>query len=166
LGEYVNVVEVNVAAVKEDDHDPHIEILKAPTPPLDQESNAIAERLVGLTDLLRNGSVSLVKDSCSLIQFWYYYLGRAATWVSGPWFILRHAVEGQELEFMHQMLTCIKESWKAEAHFRCVDCPFSLFKLSVVKTHLGKAHVQAARLACEHCDYTCLSKSGMYKHRL
>jgi hypothetical protein len=52
----------------------------------------------------------------------------------------------------------------AEALFRCTNCTFSHSKLSVVKTHFGKAHVQAARLACDNCDYTCLSHSGMYKH--
>ena len=54
----------------------------------------------------------------------------------------------------------------ADALFRCTNCTFSHVKLSVVKTHFGKAHVQAARLTCEHCDYTCLSKSGMHKHNV
>ena len=47
----------------------------------------------------------------------------------------------------------------------CSMCSFSHMSLSVVKTHFCKAHAQDVRVNCDLCDYYCLSKSGLGKHK-
>ena len=47
---------------------------------------------------------------------------------------------------------------------KCTECTFSHVNRSVLKAHFSKAHAQDVRRNCDHCDYYCLSDSGMRKH--
>jgi transcription initiation factor IIE alpha subunit len=47
---------------------------------------------------------------------------------------------------------------------KCPECTFSHPKLSVVKVHISKIHTLDVKLNCAMCDYSCHSKSGMWKH--
>ena len=46
----------------------------------------------------------------------------------------------------------------------CTQCSFSHKKASVVKGHISKSHGSDDELFCEFCDYSCKSRSGMFKH--
>ena len=48
---------------------------------------------------------------------------------------------------------------------KCTKCTFSHVNRSVLKAHFSKAHAQDVRINCDHCDYYCLSDSGMRKHK-
>ena len=49
--------------------------------------------------------------------------------------------------------------------FECEQCSFTHVKKSVLKTHIGKVHSKGIKVYCDQCDYFCLSKSGMFKHK-
>ena len=49
--------------------------------------------------------------------------------------------------------------------FECEQCSFTHVKKSVLKTHIGKVHSEGIKVNCDQCDYFCLSKSGMIKHK-
>ena len=47
---------------------------------------------------------------------------------------------------------------------KCPVCSFTHVKWNVVKVHISKAHTQGMKLNCDLCEFSCGSKSGMWKH--
>ena len=47
---------------------------------------------------------------------------------------------------------------------KCLVCSFTHVKWSVVKVHISKVHTQGIKLNCDLCEFSCRSKSGMWKH--
>jgi hypothetical protein len=48
---------------------------------------------------------------------------------------------------------------------KCTQCSFSHRKASVVRVHISKSHWEGSSLQCDYCDYSCISRSGMLKHK-
>ena len=49
--------------------------------------------------------------------------------------------------------------------FKCTDCNFSHSKASVVKRHVTMNHTENIKIDCNSCEWSCVSKGAMYKHK-